>query len=202
MLTAAVSNLVHPQLPGYFHQRGIDLQQLRQDLQSGNLTAAQQDFNAIQTLAQTGPFANGNSFEVSQRQQDFAAVGQALQSGDLAAAQQALTQLWNTFPKHRLDPLAPPTNTGASSASGSQASAGPEIIINLGNAPAGEQITIGLNNTNGGEQVTISAANQQNPTPEQVTFNLAQNSNEQIVLNLFNNTAPAASPSGAISVNA
>jgi hypothetical protein len=198
MSIAAVSvNLVNQQSPGFFHERGVDLQQLRQDLQAGNLSAAQQDFNAIQTLAQNGPFANGNAFEVSQRQQDFAAVGQALQSGDLAGAQKALSQLWNTFPD-RLNTSA----TANSNQSSSSASSGPEITLNLGHVTAGEQITIDLNNTNGAEQVTLNVSNQQNQSPEQITINLNQNSNEQVVLNLFNNTSTTSAQGSGLSVSA
>lgn len=313
MSIAAVStNLVdrqsvQQQSPGYFQQRKVDLQQLGQDLQSGNVSAAQNDFNAIQTLGQSGPFG-GDSFKVSQRQQDFAAVGQALQSGNTAGAQQALTALRQTFnPRNSTPP--PPTASGANGASGggneiaeivinlgaaaaaptaaastaatataaptssstsptggpeivlnlgnatageqitigvsssanggeqltisvgnqqnqppataspvaaspatsstaptaTTATGGPEIVLNLGKATAGEQVTIGINSgANGGEQVTVSAANQQNQTPEQITLNLQQGSNEQIVLNLFNSTNPtsttAATQGSALSV--
>jgi hypothetical protein len=200
MSIAAVSvNLVNQQSPGFFHERGVDLQRLRQDLQAGNLSAAQQDFNAIQALAKNGPFANGNAFEVSQRQQDFAAVGQALQAGDLAGARQALSQLWNTFPVHHFNPPVATANSGQPSSS---ASSGPEITLNLGNVTAGEQITIGVNNTNGAEQVTFSVSNQQNPNPEQITINLNQNSNEHVVLNLLDNTSTASAQRNGLSVSA
>ncbi len=66
---------------------------------------------------------------------------------------------------------------------------GPEIVLNLGTVTPGEQITIGLSNaSNGTEQLTIGVA-QQNQSPEQITLNLNQNSNQQIILNLFNSTA-------------
>src|SRR5690242_11266219 len=100
MLTADVSPSFVNQATNYFQQRQADLQQLGKDLKAGDLSAAQQDFNAIQTLAQSGPLANGNAFKVSARQQDFAAIGQALQSGDLAGAQQAYAQLQRTFRHH------------------------------------------------------------------------------------------------------
>ena len=88
MSTAAVStSSIYQELQAYFQQRGSDLQQLGQALQSGDLAGAQQEYGAIQNLGQNGPFANGDAFKVSQRQQDFDAIGQALQSGDLAAAQ-------------------------------------------------------------------------------------------------------------------
>lgn len=97
MSTAAVTvNLFSQASSGYFQQRRADMQQLSQDLQSGNLSAAQQDFANIQSLAQNGPFG-GDAFKASDRQQDFAAIGQALQSGDISAAQQAFAQLQSTF---------------------------------------------------------------------------------------------------------
>jgi hypothetical protein len=228
MSTAAISsNLINSQVSSYFQQRRSDLQQLSKDLQSGNLSAAQQDFSAIQTLAQSGPFANGAAFTSTKRQNDFAAVGQALQSGDLAGAQQAFAQLQSTFQNHHQHTELPPavvvnigsapstsTSSGAASQPASttapapaQAAApatsanGPEIVLNLGNATPGEQITIGFNNSSKGEQVTVSVANQQNQAPEQITLNLGQNSNQQIILNLFNSTA-SQSQSSAVNVTA
>jgi len=44
-------------------------------LQRGDLAGAQQEFKAIQDLAQSGPFANGDAFKISQRQQEFTALG-------------------------------------------------------------------------------------------------------------------------------
>src|SRR5260370_28094122 len=102
MSTAAVStNSLYQELQAYFQQRGSDLQQLGKALQSGDLAGAQQEFSAIQNLGQSGPFANGNAFRISQREQDFAAIGQALQAGDLAGAQQAFAQLKSTFQQQR-----------------------------------------------------------------------------------------------------
>ena len=63
-------------------------------------------------------------------------------------------------------------------------------MLNLANLPAGEQITIDLSGaSNGTEQLSISAANSQGQSDGQIQLNLAQNSNEQIVLNLFNSPA-------------
>jgi hypothetical protein len=201
MSTAAITaNWGNQQASSYFQQRRTDMQQLSQDLQSGNLTAAQQDFSALQTLGQSGPFANGDVFKASNREQDFSAIGQALQSGDLAGAQQALAQLQSTFPQGQStapQPVAAPiSNTPAS---------GPEIVLNLGNMTPGEQITIGLSpTTNGNEQVTIGVANQQNQAPEQITVNLNPNSNEQIVLNLLNgvSTSTSSTRGSGLSVSA
>lgn len=173
----------------YLQQRQQDLAQLGQDLQAGDLTDAQTEYNTIQQLGQNGPFANGDAFALSDRQNDFNSIGQALQSGDLSAAQQAFTQLADTF-RHQQAP--PPVASESGSQSGSPTGAtsygnGPELVLNLANAPAGEQITINLGSgSNGNEQVTISASNPQGTNPEQITLNLNPNSNQEIVLNLFN----------------
>lgn len=224
MATAAVSsNSIFQELQQYFQQRGSDQQALGEALQSGDLAGAQQEYNALQTLAQGGPFANGGAYKVSQRQQDFAAIGQALQAGDLAGAQQAFAQLQSTFKQAQpvgvaqppiivtlsgSSPSAPaapsPTTTApTTAASSSPSGSGSEIVLNLGNVTAGEQITIGVSNSsNGGEQVTIGVANQQGQTPEQITLNLAQNSNQEIVLNLFNSLASNSAQSSGVNVTA
>lgn len=231
MSTAAVStSSIYQQLQSYFQSRQSDLQQLGQSLQSGDLAGAQQEFSALQTLGQSGPFANGNDFKSSQRQQDFNAIGQALQSGDLAGAQQAFAQLQSTFrPRHQQQsnetqpavvvnlsgllssssstasaatpsalPSASSSSTAQPAAASSTASAsGSEIVLNLGNLTPGEQISIGLSNgANGSEQVTIGVA-QPNQASEQITLNLNPNSNQEIILNLLNNSASSTSSSTA-----
>ena len=72
-------------------QRTNPLQLLGQALQSGDLTAAQQAYNAL--LQGT---SNSGQPQNSQVTQDLTAVGQALKAGDLSSAQQA-------FAKVRLD---------------------------------------------------------------------------------------------------
>jgi len=225
MSTAAVSsNSIYQQLQGFYQQRKTDLQQLGQALQSGDLAGAQQAFNALQTLGQSGPFASADPFRNTQREQDFAAVGQALQSGDLAGAQQAFATLESTFHSGRT-----PTNTSSSngpaiivnlgaitstsvpplsttgspsnqsSSTGASGNSGPEVVINLGANPGvAEQLTIDVNNTgNNTEQLSISLGTPQNPaSQDQITLNLKANSNEQIVLNLLNSSASNPSPSG------
>jgi hypothetical protein len=223
-IAAVSSNSIYQQLQGFYLQRKTDLQQLGQALQSGDLNGAQQAFNALQTLGQSGPFASADPFRNTQREQDFAAIGQALQSGDLAGAQQAFATLESTFhhPNQAanaansygpavvvnlgiLDPgPAPsggPTNGGPPAGSGSSASgtSGPEVVINLGANPGGpEQLTIGVNNTgNNAEQISISLGTPQNPnSQDQITLNLNANSHEQIVLNLLNSSASSPSSSG------
>jgi hypothetical protein len=203
MSTAAISSSsLFEQLQSYFQSRQSDLQQLGQDLQNGDLTDAQQEYSALQTLGQSGPFANGDVFQSSGREQDFNAIGEALQSGNVSDAQQAFAQLEGNFQSGGA------TASGANSGSSASQSGGPEIVINLGNLTPGEQITIGVNNeSNGSEQLTISVANQnQNESPEQATINLNANSNEQIVLNLINgnllNTSSTASQGSGLNVSA
>jgi hypothetical protein len=196
MLTGISSNSASSGLTTYFQQRDTELKQLGQDLKSGNVSGAEQEYSDIQTLAKNGPLSNGNAFIVPQRQQDFAAIGQALQSGNLSGAQQAFAYLQGTAHPGQTEASQPPatgvltpSSGAAQSGSGSTSSSGgPEIVLNLGTLTPGEQISIGLNNNNsGGEQISIGVASQQNQSPEQINLNL--NSNQQIVLNLLNGTA-------------
>jgi hypothetical protein len=212
-LAAVAPTSIYQEIQAFSHQRGSDLSQLKNDLQSGNANAALQDFNAIVTLGQSGPFANGAPFRNSQREQDFVAIGQSLQSGDLNGAQQAFSQLLSTFrsqsspPQNQqpqANPASPPAaeiviNLGGSASanttngatpSNNLASSGSDIVINLNNKPNTlEEITLTLsNNGNGTEQLNISAS-QGNQSPEQFTLNFNQNSNEQIVLNLLNSSS-------------
>jgi hypothetical protein len=193
MSTAAVSsNSLYQQLQTYFQTRQSDLQQLGQDLKNGDLTDAQQEFSAIQTLGQGGPFANGDAFSRTERQQDFNAVGQALQSGSVANAQQAFEQLASTFHSGSSGSVGSGTSsTPASTPASNPSNSGSEIIINLGNLTPGEQITIGVNSeSNGTEQLTISEGNQQNQSQNpQITLNLNPNRNEEILITLFNSAA-------------
>lgn len=230
MSTAAVSSSsIYQELQSYFQARSGDLQQLGQALQAGDLTAAAQEFSAIQTLGQSGPFASGNPFKMSQREQDFMAIGQALQSGDLAGAQQAFAQLKSTFEHHHSDdptspapisaastpavvvnlssasPVSADANTTAPqpvAADSTASGTGGAIVINLGDVTPGEQISIGLSNAaNGGEQLTIGVA-QPNQSPEQITLNLAQSTSQQIILNLFNSASSGAAQGSGLSVSA
>jgi hypothetical protein len=209
MSTAAVStSSLNQQLQGFFQTRNSDVQQLGQALSSGNLAQAQVAYNNITAVGQGGPFASGNSFRGSQREQDFTAIGQALQSGDLAGAQSAFAALKATAANQ-----GPHTTTNDPT---SAASTGPEIVLNLSNGTGStnpEQITINIaNSSSGGEQVSFSVGNQGSSSgAQQVTLNLGANSNEEIVLNLLggpSSTGTAAdgpsssSASGGLSVSA
>jgi hypothetical protein len=80
----------------FLRERGPEVQQLNQALKSGDLTAAQQAYNSLVTLAKT-ELHQDNPFLRSDRAQDFNAIGAALQNGDLTGAQQALAALRNSF---------------------------------------------------------------------------------------------------------
>lgn len=84
--------------------------QLSQDLQAGNVTAAQQDFSAIQqdfqnaqsqAPAQGGGHHHHHAFSsqssTSPLAQLFSQLGQALQTGNLSSAQQAYSTLQQDF---------------------------------------------------------------------------------------------------------
>ena len=73
-----------------------EFQQLGQDLQSGNLTAAQVDFAILQ---QTGPQANSTSSTQGNHPiaQDFNQLSKDLQAGNISAAQQDYTKIQQDF---------------------------------------------------------------------------------------------------------
>jgi hypothetical protein len=218
MSSAAVSSSsIYQELQAYFQQRGSDQKTLGQALKAGDLAGAQKEFAAIQALGQSGPLASGNAYIKTGRQQDFAAIGTALQAGDLAGAQKAFAELQSTFRKPQVHQQAdqnpavvvnlsgPSAGSPSSSAAGSQSAAGygPEIVVNLGNITAGEQVTIGVSNSkNGGEQVTIGVSGQQSQAPEQITLNLQPNSNQEIILNLFNSTANSSTVGSGLNATA
>jgi hypothetical protein len=98
--TTSGTSSIYQQLQAYRQQRLADLVQLGKDLAAGNQTAAQQDFNTLTALGQSGPNSNGQVFQRADRAQDFQAIGTALQSGDLTAAESAFTTLAGTFNKN------------------------------------------------------------------------------------------------------
>lgn len=107
----------------YLSERRPEVQQLKDALQSGDIAAAQQDYNNLVALGNK-VLGKDNPFVRSDRAFDFDAVGGALQNGDLAGAQQAFATLERTFQK--LPPVtdpassttAPGTAADANSASG------------------------------------------------------------------------------------
>lgn len=79
-----------------------EFQQLGQDLQSGNLSAAQTDFTTLQSLSpqsSSASSATSSSGSTSSNPiaQEFQELSQALQSGNLTGAQQDYSQLQQDF---------------------------------------------------------------------------------------------------------
>jgi len=178
-----------------FQQRRADFQQLSQALQSGDLSGAQQAFNALSTLQSSGRSRGQNNSQLSQ---DFSAIGQALQSGNLAGAQQAFSNFQQDLPEAR--------GQHHHASGGQAASSGttPEIILNLPAPSASgspEQITIDFSNGANGEQINLSVANGSG-NPEQVTFNLSAGSSlPEIVLNFGAASAQSSAASTGSQVN-
>ena len=72
-----------------------DFQQLGQDLQAGNLSAARSDLAAIQQLTQSNPTTSSqNNNPITQ---EFNQLSQDLKSGNLSAAQTDYTKLQQNF---------------------------------------------------------------------------------------------------------
>jgi len=217
---------IYQQLQAYRQQRQADLAQLGQDLEAGNLNAAQQDFSTLTALGQSGPNKNGQPFQRADRAQDFQAIGQAVQNGDLAGAQSAFASLADTFGKQSQQSQsaisAYNSNSGgaeivinfgaapgasASSASPTSASTTPELVVNLGSGSSSssatpEEITINLGSGSSGAQISIDSAQEQSgSSSEPVTINLKPQNNYEIVLNLLNSNSTGNS-SNAVSVSA
>jgi cellulose 1,4-beta-cellobiosidase len=203
MSTAAVSSGTTNQYHQYLQTRQGDLQQLGQALQSGNLASAQTEFNNITTLGQSGPFAGGNAFSLSNRQQDFTAIGKALQSGDLAGAQQAFATLKSAFKAGGGVAATPggspatPQPVVSSASLGSSSPVGPEVILNLASASASSSSassSSGSGSSTGGPEIIINlgSATGSASSPEQITINVGSESSsgsEQVSLSVGNQGA-------------
>ena len=165
------------------NQRQQDFNAVGQALQSGNLAGAQQAFADLQSTFHNQRTAIPPAFVVNLSGAPTPVSGTPAQpvaggSAGSSGGPEIILNFGNANP-------AQPVAGGSAGSVG-----GAEIVLNLGNVAPGEQITIGVSNSgNGAEQVTIGVANQQNQNPEQITLNLNQNSNQQIILNLFNSAA-------------
>jgi outer membrane protein assembly factor BamD (BamD/ComL family) len=94
--------------------------QLSQDLQSGNLTAAQSDYSTLQQDLQSSRQQSRHMHAHmhhggSEAQQELTQLGQALQSGNLTAAQQAYTTLQSDLPGFMSSASTGTSTTGGSS---------------------------------------------------------------------------------------
>jgi hypothetical protein len=94
----------------YVKERQPELQKLNEALKSGDLAAAQQDYNNLVALG-NNVIHKDNPFLRSDRALDFDAIGGALQNGDLAGARRAVAALESTFQQKKV----PPADTAASS---------------------------------------------------------------------------------------
>ena len=82
-----LSNYSTQDISGNLQQFKKEFQQLGEDLQSGNLSAAQQDFATLQQLGPQG-LSNPSLQPNNPLSQAFQQLSQDLQSGNLSAAQQ------------------------------------------------------------------------------------------------------------------
>jgi hypothetical protein len=218
--TTGSTSSIYQQIQAYQQQKHADLTQLGEDLTAGNQSAAQQDFNTLTALGQSGPNAQGQIFQNSTRAQDFQAIGQALQAGDLAGAQSDFANLSATFGKQSQTPPAAgpapvvppiaeePNATGGideivinlgspSSASSSSGATTPEIVINLGqtsgsSSTSPEEITINL----GGASST-SASSSTTPSTAASTISTTP----EIVLNLGQTSGTSSGSPEEITIN-
>jgi len=208
---AGSTSSIYQQLQSYRQERNADLAQLGQDLQAGNLNAAQQDFSTLTALGQSGPNKNGQPFQQAGRAQDFQAIGQALEGGDLAGAQSAFATLGGTFGEQSQQAQsaisAYNSNSGgaeivinlggASSTSAASGSSTPEVVVNVGQggnfssgASGVPEIVINL----GGASSTSAASG--SSTPE-VVVNVGQGgssssaSPEEVTINLGSGSSGA-----------
>lgn len=216
MSTSAVSSSsLYQQLQSYFQTRSSDVQQLGRALSSGNLAQSQLAYNNITALGQGGPFANGNPFRVSQREQDFTAIGQALQSGDLAGAQQAFSSLLKTFrgqsaqlvstsgaaPAPVASPAAGPeviinltsASTNSAASTGATTTSGPEIVLNLNSASTSSAASTTPASATSGPEIVLNLNDSNSTSPEQVTINIGNSGSggEQVSISVGNQGANA-----------
>jgi hypothetical protein len=210
---AASTSSIYQQVQSYRQQRNADLTQLGTDLQAGNLSAAQQDFNTLTALGQSGPNKNGQTFQQAGRAQDFQSIGQALENGDLAGAQSAFATLEGSFGQQNQQAqsaisayssnsgvpeivinLGSPSGTSASS--GSSGSSAPEVVVNIGQggssssgASGSPEVVINVGGASSTSSASSTGATSGSTTPE-IVVNLGQESGsssaspEEVTINL------------------
>ena len=96
ILSSAVFSIGSQLLQSRKHQISQEFQQLGTDLQSGNLTAAQADFAALQKM-QPQPPARSSTPGSNPITQDFNQLAADLKAGNTTAAQQDFTKLQQDF---------------------------------------------------------------------------------------------------------
>ncbi len=222
-ISAASAPSIYRQLQSYGQERKADLTQLGTDLEAGNLNAAQQDFNTLTALGQSGPNKNGQTFQQAGREQDFQAIGQALQNGDLAGAQSAFATLQGTFGQQNQQAqsaisaynsnsggaeivinLGSTAGTSAASGSSVEGSSAPEVVVNVGQGggspsgpSSGPEVVINL----GSAASTSAASGSSGSTAPEVVVNVGQgggsssgpSSGPEVVINLAGAASTSAS---------
>ena len=73
----------------YLAERRLDVGQLKEALQSGDLSGAKAAYNNLVSLGKADIHQN-NPFTLTNRAADFSAIGSALQSGDLSGGAASL----------------------------------------------------------------------------------------------------------------
>jgi hypothetical protein len=174
---------IYQQLQAYRQQRTADLAQLGQDLQAGNLTAAQTDFNTLTALGQSGPYKSGQTFQRADRNQDFQTIGQALETGNVSLAQSAYSSLAGSFGKQ---------SQQAENAISAYNSNAAEIVINIGS-------NIGPPSTGGRVAVPfpIQSPNSTTPAVTPTTTTATGSNLPEIVINVGGASSTAASTGSA-----
>ena len=116
ILSSSFLNYSPQNVQNTMQQSQQEFQQLGQDLQAGNLSAAQADFA---TLAQLNPQVNATSSSqnASPIAQEFSQLSQDLQSGNLSAAQQDYATLQQDFQSQGAQPHHHHHHHGGSSSS-------------------------------------------------------------------------------------
>ena len=205
--TATTGNTpsIYQQRKAYTQQRQADLTQLGKDLQAGDLTAAQKDFDTLTALGQTGPYRNGQDFQVASRNQDFQAIGQALQNGDLTGAQSAFATLESTFANPHSNSAitttvskaiaTPPSGPSNEPTPVGQAPAVPPVIEQGPPAPpaaqSGPELVIKLESS----PTNASRASASGPTTPELVINLPQGNSassaspEEVTINFGNGSS-------------
>jgi hypothetical protein len=125
----------------YLSERRPEVRQLKEALESGDLSAAQQAYNNLLALGKQ-VLHKDNPFLRRDRALDFNAIGGALQSGDLDGARQAFAALHDTY-RHKQPPVATSSTpaTAAVVTLSSSSNAGPELGLSLGKANEGTVVS-------------------------------------------------------------
>jgi len=103
IFSSSYANYAQQNIQSRFQQFQQEFQQLGQDLQSGKISAAQQDFSALQQL---NPQANSTPSAPSSSPiaQEFKQLAQDIQSGNLTAAQKDYTTIQQDFQNQAAQP--------------------------------------------------------------------------------------------------